>query len=102
MARIYTPPTEYLEMRMTDDVLNHGRRKFFLSAAAAVFASLTATHAMAQSVSNKLKIGVIGSGQPRNKQHRTRQRVRPGLGAHHSAKATEVLPKMIVRNIRTS
>jgi len=47
---------------MTDDVLEHSRRKFFHFGAAALFASLTPTHAMAQSVSNKLKIGVIGSG----------------------------------------
>src|SRR6266568_9500178 len=47
---------------MTDDVLDHSRRKFFYFGAAALFASVTPTHAMAQSVSNKLKIGVIGSG----------------------------------------
>src|SRR5204862_1909365 len=47
---------------MTDDVLDHSRRKFFLFGAAALYASLTTSHAMAQSVSNKLKIGVIGSG----------------------------------------
>src|SRR6266513_4961637 len=47
---------------MTDDVLDHSRRKFFYFGAAALFASLTTSHAMAQSVSNKLKIGVIGSG----------------------------------------
>ena len=47
---------------MTDDILDHSRRKFFLFGAAALFASVTPTHAMAQSVSNKLKIGVIGSG----------------------------------------
>src|SRR6266550_673517 len=47
---------------MTDDVLDHSRRKFFHFGAAALFASVTPTHAMAQSVSNKLKIGVIGSG----------------------------------------
>src|SRR6478672_2608407 len=47
---------------MTDDVLDRGRRKFFHFGAAALFASVTPTHAMAQSVSNKLKIGVIGSG----------------------------------------
>ncbi len=47
---------------MTDDVLEHSRRKFFYFGAAALFASVTPTHAMAQSVSNKLKIGVIGSG----------------------------------------
>src|SRR5262250_584875 len=47
---------------MTDDVLDHSRRKFFHFGAAALFASLTTSHAMAQSVSNKLKIGVIGSG----------------------------------------
>src|SRR5262249_6840179 len=43
-------------------VLDHSRRKFFYFGAAALFASLTTNHAMAQSVSNKLKIGVIGSG----------------------------------------
>src|SRR5215831_13575068 len=48
---------------MTDDVLDHSRRKFFHFGAAALFASLTTSHAMAQSVSNKLKIGVIGSGK---------------------------------------
>src|SRR6266446_2250272 len=47
---------------MTDDVLDRSRRKFFHFGAAALFASVTPTHAMAQSVSNKLKIGVIGSG----------------------------------------
>jgi predicted dinucleotide-binding enzyme len=47
---------------MTDDVLDHSRRKFFLFGAAALFASVRPTHAMAQSISNKLKIGVIGSG----------------------------------------
>ena len=47
---------------MTDDVLDRSRRKFFQFGAAALFASVTPTHAMAQSVSNKLKIGVIGSG----------------------------------------
>src|SRR5438132_12349679 len=47
---------------MTDDVLEHSRRKFFYFGAAALFASVTPTQAMAQSVSNKLKIGVIGSG----------------------------------------
>src|SRR5947208_15329793 len=47
---------------MTDAVLDHSRRKFFHFGAAALFASLTTSHAMAQSVSNKLKIGVIGSG----------------------------------------
>jgi 8-hydroxy-5-deazaflavin:NADPH oxidoreductase len=47
---------------MTDDVWDHSRRKFFLLGAAALFASVTSTHAVAQSVSNKLKIGVIGGG----------------------------------------
>jgi predicted dinucleotide-binding enzyme len=47
---------------MTDDVLDHSRRKFFLLGAAALFASVMPTHAMAQSGSNKVKIGVIGSG----------------------------------------
>ena len=47
---------------MTNDALDHSRRKFFLFGAATLLASLTATHAMAQSISNKLKIGVIGSG----------------------------------------
>src|SRR5262245_11247 len=47
---------------MTDDVLDHSRRKFFQFGAAALFATLTPTHAVAQSASNKLKIGVIGSG----------------------------------------
>ena len=47
---------------MADDALDHSRRKLFFFGAAALFASWTATHAMAQSVSNKLKIGVIGSG----------------------------------------
>jgi hypothetical protein len=47
---------------MTDDVLDHSRRKFFHFGVAALFASVTSTPAMAQSVSNKLKIGVIGSG----------------------------------------
>ena len=47
---------------MTNDMLDHSRRKFFHFGAAALFASATPTHAMAQSVSNKLKIGVIGSG----------------------------------------
>ena len=47
---------------MTDDVLDHSRRKFFYFGAAALFASLTTSHAMAQSASNKPKIGVIGSG----------------------------------------
>ena len=39
---------------MTDDVSDHSRRKFFYFGAAALFASLTTSHAMAQSVSNKL------------------------------------------------
>src|SRR6476659_9203518 len=47
---------------MIDDVLDHSRRKFFHFGAAALFATFTPTHAVAQSVSNKLKIGVIGSG----------------------------------------
>src|SRR5947199_516015 len=47
---------------MTDDVLDHSRRKFFHFGVAALVASVTSTHAMAQSVSNKLRIGVIGSG----------------------------------------
>jgi len=47
---------------MNDDVLDCSRRKFFQFGAAALFASVTPTHAMAQSVSNKLKIGIIGSG----------------------------------------
>jgi predicted dinucleotide-binding enzyme len=47
---------------MTNDVLDHSRRKFFLFGAAALFASATPMHAIAQSISNKLKIGVIGSG----------------------------------------
>src|SRR5215468_10580736 len=47
---------------MTDDVFDYSRRKFFHFGAAALFASVTPTHAMAQSVSDKLKIGVIGSG----------------------------------------
>ena len=47
---------------MTDVVLDCSRRKFFFFGAAALFASVTPKHAMAQSVSNKLKIGVIGSG----------------------------------------
>src|SRR6476619_7383608 len=47
---------------MTGDVLDHSRRKFFLLGAAALFASMMPTHAMAQSGSNKVKIGVIGSG----------------------------------------
>src|SRR6476660_3655548 len=47
---------------MTDDVLDRSRRKFFHFGAAALFASVTPTHARAQSVSNKLMIGVIGSG----------------------------------------
>ena len=47
---------------MTDDVLDHSRRKFFLLGAAALFASMMPTHAMAQSGSKKVKIGVIGSG----------------------------------------
>ena len=46
---------------MTNDALGHSRRKFFQFGAAALFASVTPTHAMADSVSNKLKIGVIGS-----------------------------------------
>src|SRR5437868_5287168 len=47
---------------MTGDVLDHSRRKFFLLGAAALFASMMPTHAMAQSGSKKVKIGVIGSG----------------------------------------
>src|SRR5438477_5941943 len=47
---------------MTDDVFDHSRRKFLHFGVAALFASLTSTQAMAQSVSDKLKIGVIGSG----------------------------------------
>src|SRR4029077_20981083 len=47
---------------MTGDVLDHSRRKFFLLGAAALFASMMPTHAMAQSGSEKVKIGVIGSG----------------------------------------
>src|SRR4029077_5028072 len=47
---------------MTDDVLDHSRRKFFHFGAAALSATLAPTHAVAQSASNKLKIGVIGSG----------------------------------------
>src|SRR5438067_12599442 len=47
---------------MTDDVLDRSRRKFLHFSGAAVFASMTSTHAIAQSVSNKLNIGIIGSG----------------------------------------
>ena len=47
---------------MTGDILDHSRRKFFLLGAAALFASMMPTHAMAQSGSKKVKIGVIGSG----------------------------------------
>src|ERR1700747_2721676 len=47
---------------MTDHVLDHSRRKFFHFGAAALFATLTPTHAVAQSASKKVKIGVIGSG----------------------------------------
>jgi hypothetical protein len=47
---------------MTDDVLDHSRRNFFHFGVAALVASVASTHAMAQSVSKNLKIGVIGSG----------------------------------------
>ena len=47
---------------MTDDVLDPSRRKLLHFGVAVLFASVTSTHAMAQSVSNSLKIGVIGSG----------------------------------------
>src|SRR6201982_4279712 len=47
---------------MSDDFLDHTRCKFFHFGAAALFATLMPTHAVAQSASNKLKIGVIGSG----------------------------------------
>src|SRR3954453_22434076 len=47
---------------MTDDVFYSSRRKLLHFGVAALFASVTSTNAMAQSVSNNLKIGVIGSG----------------------------------------
>jgi 8-hydroxy-5-deazaflavin:NADPH oxidoreductase len=47
---------------MTQDVLDHSRRKFVHFGITALFASVTSRHAIAQSVSNKLRIGVIGSG----------------------------------------
>src|SRR6478736_10314246 len=47
---------------MRDDIANFSRRRFFLLGAAALFASMMPTHAMAQSGSKKVKIGVIGSG----------------------------------------
>jgi predicted dinucleotide-binding enzyme len=46
---------------MPDDALDHSRRKFFQFGTVVLFATWT-TQGMAQSASNKLKIGVIGSG----------------------------------------